>query len=227
MSSRFFQSIDMGCSVGCVLNEGDCVQFRTAHGDWEIPLLGSDSRRYTSRAQTVVIMEHPEERPRRQGIPSSAFLPEMVALSARPGAGRVCIDQACFGAISRKPTTLTFVNCDALPDTVYARSDRGRAPASWRGESLMGRSADGGWKTAPAKQYPPGLCHLLASAAATQVARLLPDFERPSAAPLCAVPAELAEAWPEVAHFCLPLDPYCEAHQWGQFGLDCPAARRD
>ena len=223
---------------------GDPRPVRSLEHLWGVPgltskearavALGNDLLRFTLLllhaavgTQTVVIMEHPEERPRRQGIPSSAFLPEMVALRARSGAGRVCIDQACFGAISRKPTTLTFVNCDALPDTVYARADRGRAPASWRGESLMGRSADGGWKTAPAKQYPPGLCHLLASAAATQVARLLPDFERPSAAPLCTVPAELADSWPEVAHFYLPLDPYCEAHQWGQFGLDCPAARRD
>ena len=168
-------------------------------------------------------MEHPEERPGAQGVPSSALLPETIELRAPPGAGRVCIDQACFGAISRKPTALTFVNCDALPDAVFARADRGRAPAEWRGESLMGRAADGGWKTAPAKQYPPGLCHLLASTAAAQVASVLPGGGKAEEMLDYAVPTIAAEAWPEVAHFYLPLDPFCEAQVWGQFGRDCPA----
>ena len=91
-------------------------------------------------------------------------------------------------------------------------------PSDWRGTSLVGRAHDGSWKTAPAKQYPAGLCELLASAVIEHTATMLLDAG--VAAPAYLHPAQAVCSCPDVAQFYMPLDPYNADHQWGRYGSD-------
>ena len=76
------------------------------------------------------------------------------------GVERALIHQCALGAPSTKPAELALVN---LPEmATEARSIRcpGRRHLH---QSLMGRNADGRFRTAVAKEYPPGMCAWLAA----------------------------------------------------------------
>ena len=78
---------------------------------------------------------------------------------------------------------------------------------------LHGLDEHGQFRTAPSKQYPPDMCLLMANAACAYLHDTIPGM-------LGTTPP-----WEEIVgskafDFFVPLDPYLEAHAWGQFGGD-------
>eukprot|EP00959_Pyramimonas_sp_CCMP1952_P034203 716806-Pyramimonas_sp.AAC.1 len=70
-------------------------------------------------------MERPAPRPADPTIPSSWYLPELVALARAEGVHTVDIDQCQFGSPSLKPIRLLAVHCSALRGLVDCRPRRG------------------------------------------------------------------------------------------------------
>ena len=75
----------------------------------------------------------------------------------------ISFDQCTLGAPSRKPTTLLLVRLLGVRDSIRAAGDHGRCNHA-RGAhvALVGRDARGAFRTAAAKEYPPGLCQVVA-----------------------------------------------------------------
>ena len=75
----------------------------------------------------------------------------------------ISFDQCTLGAPSRKPTTLLLVRLPGVRDSIRAAGDHGRCHHA-RGAhlALVGREARGAFRTAAAKEYPPGLCQVVA-----------------------------------------------------------------
>ena len=109
---------------------------------------------------TAVIMEHPRRPEWMPLAPSSWLLPELRYLAALPNCEAHDVDQCMLGAPSKKPTTLLClqVKCINLLREAPTTCNRQHVHAT----TLRGLDADGLFRTAPAKQYPRGLCNLLA-----------------------------------------------------------------
>ena len=84
----------------------------------------------------------------------------MAHLMAGLGATRLAIDQCMFGQPSVTPTYLPTAHLPLLVATAW----RYRCNGQHSHTVLQGRDDAGGWRTSPAKEYPPALCTWLASA---------------------------------------------------------------
>ena len=150
----------------------------------------------------AVVMEHPRLPHWIPNAPSSWLLPELQCIASGPNARSVQVDQCMVGAPSMKPTTLLClqVNRIALLDLQCLRCDRQHVHQ----QVLRGLDEDGLFRTAPAKQYPRGLCSLLARLALGQF--LDSCSSNPPASPLL---DEFSES--VLSKFYVPTDYYTDS----------------
>ena len=163
----------------------------------------------------AAVMEHPWL-PWEGGAPSSWRLPEMVALQQLEGVVLVRLDQCCAGAPSMKPTGLLAVRLPELGAALGALPGGGRCGAhlGHAHVELRGRDDSGGWRTAPAKTYPPAMCRALAGAF---VRRCRAALGNARGAPRLPVAEELAR-------LCVPIDWY-DPDAWEAFAPDFAGGR--
>ena len=121
-----------------------------------------------------------------------------------------------------KPTTLLALNCPDLPILVDGLDNLGRCDGSHQHVSVLrGRDpATGGFRTAPAKQYPGQLNCLMANAATKHTNRCMSDLLGP--------PGQVDGTFRDfsetrISPFYVPTDPYLESQAVGHFGADCSA----
>ena len=98
------------------------------------------------------LIEHPKE-PEEPTRPSIWHLEVMQLLSRFSGVEIIDIAQGLLGASSPKPTRLPSLN---LPDLKTHLRQHHVTPDLPK-RSAIGRAADGTWRTAPLKEYPPAL----------------------------------------------------------------------
>ena len=175
---------------------------------------------YAARLYSVAaLMEHPAFPhwvPAHKKPASSSLLPELQDLLKYPEVDEVTFDQGTLQAKSVKPTTFHLVNFPQMKSALVDRTNASRCTSAQakRLEKLRGQDANGRFKTAPSKQYPPDMCGLMAKATGAYLQGIIPGKRGKM------------PCWEEIVvtkafDFFVPLDPYLEAHAWGQFGADC------
>lgn len=168
---------------------------------------------------TAVVMEHPAFPSWLPQAPSSWLLPHLKWIREHPNGDSLDIDQCMFRAASRKPTTLLAINCSALRDTVATFPNAGVCDGQHEHEKvLVGKAADGSFKTAPAKQYPPQLNLCLArtaAAVAQQRLGLAGNYDTH-----CMEDRAQSFFESEISAFFVPLDPFCAEQAEGHYGAD-------
>ena len=113
--------------------------------------------------RTPMVMEHPAPTEDwRPDAPSSFHTAELKHLCTLPGVEVHDIEQCALGSPHLKPTRLLGVHIPALGSRLRRLARKGRCPGCAKHVPLTGKTPDGSYRTAPAKQYPPGLCELLA-----------------------------------------------------------------
>ena len=122
----------------------------------------------------AVAMEHPKRPDWVPLAPSSWLLPELRYIASLPCAQAVDVDQCMFGAPSRKPTTLLLLQVKHAQELL-------QLPRICDGQHthqqvLRGIDENGLFRTAPAKQYPQGLCAILAKLAVGQFLDSVPSL---------------------------------------------------
>eukprot|EP00972_Heterocapsa_arctica_P058412 8617896-Heterocapsa_arctica.AAC.1 len=103
------------------------------------------------------------------------------------------------GAPHTNPTELLAVGLPSLPRRIRELAAGGICDRTHKHASLAGRHEDGTYRTAAAKEYPPGLCRIMVQAVLDAVQlhlALLPEGDGE------------AVADDDYSHFFMPLDPY-------------------
>ena len=154
------------------------------------------------------LMEHPAPAHWVAAAPSSWRLPEVQRLGAMPHSRMVRIDQCCFGALSKKPTTLLCIHLETLPAALARMDNRGLCNHPGGHTTAIGRTATEDWRTSALKTYPRALCDLIAKAIRDKWSHLPPT----------PVDDDLADIPDHYLRFHQPLDPYTDGGTWGQ---DC------
>ena len=111
------------------------------------------------------IMEHPSTVEDERMAPSSWLLPEIQRIMELREVTMVHFHQCMLGQVSVKPTTLLCVCAEHTTNliNVVPNGCRCNHPRGYdETDELMGRNADGTWKTAKAKTYPSDMCRLRA-----------------------------------------------------------------
>ena len=141
--------------------------------------------------------------------PSSWMVPELQYLAGLTSCKAVDVDQCMLGAPSKKPTTLLCLQVKRLQLLLDAPTtcDRSHNHAT----TLRGLDENGLFRTAPAKQYPRGLCSILAKLALGQFV----DSCSASPPPL-PKPDDFAD--PVFSQCYVPTDHYSESAQ--PYGAD-------
>eukprot|EP00438_Fugacium_kawagutii_P014861 Skav220137 [mRNA] locus=scaffold1320:42612:47876:- [translate_table: standard] len=103
------------------------------------------------------MVEHPAE-PDEGHFPSIWRLALVQWLLLQPGHSRVRINQGYYGAKSAKPTDLWCLNLDGFETALR----QGRLSQQLPSFSSIGKSDKGHWLTSTLKEYPPGLCRIIA-----------------------------------------------------------------
>jgi len=165
---------------------------------------------HTSGAFAIV--EHPDEPtwvPEAPSIWRSTFVQHF---KQHLGADLVNFDQCATGADSKKPTCLMSINMPFLRTVFRSLPGQGFCGHGRKGHkaTLKGLAEDGTWKTAPAKQYPSGMCSAISDAVIEFIQQRVNQV----------APGERHELPPHIAPFYTPLDPYCAEHTLGAYGLD-------
>ena len=165
------------------------------------------------------LLEHPACPYWKPQAPSIWLLNEVTVIHAALNSHMNHIDQCSVGAASKKPTMLWCINLpelqarkNLLPGHGYCNHSHGHAV------SLRGRIQGQGFRTASAKQYPPGLCKLIADAVHDHIAGNH-DLSRLDNQPAF-------EFEPQDAEFfeCfVPLDPYNSDQGTDRYGADFAA----
>ena len=150
----------------------------------------------------AAVMEHPQEPFHQPQAPSVWRLPETRALCCDEEIMRVHLDQCTTGTPWRKPTCLLAVEAPELGRLVRDLPGGGRCNPGLGHEHVVmhGMAADGTYKTAPAKTYSSGLCHLLAQTALAAV-------QKRAVAHLGVSAAERLPP-PELLSLCMHVDRY-------------------
>ena len=157
----------------------------------------------------AVIMEHPRCPTWVPEAPSSWLLPELAYIASLSAARVLDVDQCMFGAPSKKPTTLLCLN--ALHLEPFESAPLVCCHTSHE-VILTGKDEHGNFRTAPAKQYPGGLCGALAGVAVGQFLGIARRNPPP--------PPRLNEFEESVlSKFYIPSDPYLNSSN--SFGADC------
>ena len=175
---------------------------------------------YAARLHSVAaLMEHPAFPhwvPSQKKPASSSRLPELLDLLKYPEVDEVTFDQGTLQAKSVKPTTFHLVNFPQMKSALVNRNNASRCTSGQAKQldRLHGLDAQGQFKTAPSKQYPSDMCMLMARATCEFLQDTIPA-KRGTMPPW----EEIVSS--EAFQFFVPLDPFLEAHAWGQFGADC------
>eukprot|EP00435_Cladocopium_sp_Y103_P038730 s21_g10.t1 len=104
-------------------------------------------------------LEHPKEPDEPEHV-SIWKLPIIRFLLNLPGFRLVHLSQGLWGAASAKPTTLLVLGMSNLEKYLHACRVTKNLPQG----ASVGRREDGGFKTAPLKEYPPSMCKGIAQA---------------------------------------------------------------
>ena len=118
------------------------------------------------------LLEHPRE-PEPRHMVSIWRLPIVQLLLLLPRARLVHLSQGLLGAPSPKPTTLLTVGLPDLEGEILAARLTPELP---QGRSV-GKDSEGGYRTAPLKEYPPAMCGALAKAFYNDLSSLCTDPE--------------------------------------------------
>ena len=105
------------------------------------------------------LLEHPQE-PTDASAVSIWKLPVIQLLLQFPQVRLINVAQGLFGAATSKPTTLLALRLPSLEMDLHAGLLTRQLP---KGASI-GRDESGAFRTAPLKEYPPGLCKSIADA---------------------------------------------------------------
>jgi len=172
---------------------------------------------HTSGAFAIV--EHPGEPtwvPEAPSIWRSTFVRH---LQHNLDADLVDFDQCSTGADSKKPTCLMAVNLPQLRPVLRSLPGQGFCAHGRNGHKavLKGLAEDGTWRTAPAKQYPSGMCNAVSDAVLAFVQNAV-NHDSPG------VRQDLPS---NVSPFYTPLDPYCAEHTLGAYGQDFAPVKTD
>eukprot|EP00438_Fugacium_kawagutii_P016297 Skav208500 [mRNA] locus=scaffold1658:66831:72825:+ [translate_table: standard] len=108
--------------------------------------------------QGVAVLEHPEA-PAEPELVSIWKLPLTNLILQLPGVSLVSFTQGRLGAPSPKPTTLMTLNLPSLPQDLRTWRLTQTNPKAGR----LGKNSEGGYHTAPLKEYPPAMCMAIAS----------------------------------------------------------------
>jgi len=129
----------------------------------------------------------------------------------------VDFDQCSAGAESKKPTCLMAVNLPQLRPVLRSLPGQGFCAHGRKGHKavLKGLAEDGTWRTAPAKQYPSGMCNAVSDAVLEFILSAVNHT----------MPGERQDLPPNVSPFYTPLDPYCAEHTLGAYGQDFHASK--
>jgi len=124
----------------------------------------------------------------------------------------VDFDQCSAGAESKKPTCLMAVNLPQLRSALRSLPGQGFCAHGRKGHKavLKGLAEDGTWRTAPAKQYPSGMCNAVSDAVLAFVQNSVNHNS----------PGDRLDLPSNVSPFYTPLDPYCAEHTFGAYGQD-------
>ena len=171
---------------------------------------------HTSGAFAIV--EHPGEPtwvPEAPSIWRSTFVKH---LQTHLAADCVDFDQCSTGADSKKPTCLMAINLPTLRTTLRALPAQGFCNHGRKAhKALKGLAEDGTWRTAPAKQYPSGMCE--------SISQPVIDFIQMNVAQ--AEPGSRHDLPAGISSFYTPLDPYCAEHTLGAYGQDFAKSGND
>ena len=148
----------------------------------------------------------------RERLPSIWRLAATRRLASLGCVDVVRIDQCQVGSLAKAPTTLLALRCAPLRALLAELPGQGLCTHRAHQLTLVGRAADGSWKTAQKREYPPAFCSSLARA-------LLPGPLQRHAAD--AAGPELPE---ECVPFCVPLAAGVGRGGWRD--LDAPALCR-
>ena len=159
------------------------------------------------------VLEHPDRATWQPLHPSSWLINQTKSMVDLSHADTSQIDQCSCGTDYRKPTRLMHVNLPGLPLRIAELPGAGRCTHAKHTKVLRGLDINGKFKTAPAKEYPPVFCKLIAAAMHDYVVQYLPS----SSASFAEDCTELNE---KLSKFYMPLDPYNEAHVTGAIGQD-------
>ena len=110
----------------------------------------------------TAIVEHPapdEQRPDEVAIWRTALIRTLLRF---PRCSQQRVLQGHYGARSAKPTCLLLANCDESAEQILLSARSTALPQ----EVSIGKTNEGGWKTAILKEYPAGFCKALAAVAA-------------------------------------------------------------
>jgi len=164
---------------------------------------------------TAAAMEHPDIPKWIEGAPSSWKLEEFKYLDTLDCSDHVVVDQCMLGADARKATRFYLINFVEFRQQIEAVPNCARCNHKFKHVPLRGKDKDRSWNTAPAKQYQPPLCGVMARAAHASVAKWIEpgpvDWE--------------AFSESEESQFYMPLDPFCSWQEWGAFGNDTGGAQ--
>jgi len=165
---------------------------------------------HTSGAFAIV--EHPDEPtwvPEAPSIWRSSFIEHF---KQHMRADLVNFDQCATGADSKKPTCLMSINLPSLRTVFRSLPCQGFCGHGRKGHkaTLKGLAEDGTWRTAPAKQYPSGMCSAISDAVLDFILQRVNQHE----------PGDRQEIPLKVSPFYTPLDPYCAEHTLGAYGQD-------
>ena len=158
-------------------------------------------------AGSIFILEHPAE-PRRKEAASIWRLDVIQMLLKAKGIRKLTLHQGLYGARSPKPTTFLLVHGPSEPEAIARQY---QTTAVMPPPLAMGKDERGQYRTAPLKEYLPGLCKCLTALVRTalQESQARPQGECTS--PLTEFPA-LAQLHDEL-----------EGQSQQEMGPDCNA----
>ena len=142
---------------------------------------------FTLRYGATSILEHPSDISQDVNRPSIWRLEILRFFLRFPQCELVEILQGFYGGLTPKPTTLFIIN--GAPDNASLLFSLRTSPLPTT--FALGKAADGSWKTAVLKEYPPGLCRALCA--------IVEAGQSGSAEPVDEIPTEFLETIKELA----------------------------
>ena len=116
------------------------------------------------------LLAHPKDSEDDNAV-SIWLLPALRLIIHLPGMRQVHVVQGLFGAPSPKPTTLLALRLPTLEKDLHS----GMLTTMLPHNVSAGRDEYGRFRTAPLKEYPPGLCSSIAKAFCTDFCKANPD----------------------------------------------------
>ena len=122
----------------------------------------------------AALLEHPQWAHWVPDSPTIWKLDQVAALLKHPKVEAVSFDQCEHSSLARKPTTLMALRLPTLKTKLRDTQGLGRC-SHGKHKPLRGKGKDGKWSTAIAKEYPRGMCTIIAEAIMDFVRGKLPN----------------------------------------------------